>query len=191
MRRSNAGSGTSSQTRTSAWRSRSSGGSRAGREPVGRGSYSYLRLPPPRRASPDETKASVRGSCASSSPGSPRHPARPSKIELTARTPSTPAPAMAKLTRGLKIAVIAPPSRNPSPGLGFLLGGAITAIFNPRVSFAIAGAGVLGVLAVSSILLGRAGWRGEPGEEAAHEPRTEALASPGDARLGGGSRKYE
>jgi hypothetical protein len=78
-----------------------------------------------------------------------------------------------------------------SPGLGFLLGGAITAIFNPRVSFAIAGAGVLGVLAVSSILLGRAGWRGEPVEEAADEPRTEALVSPGDARLGGGSRKYE
>ena len=74
-----------------------------------------------------------------------------------------------------------------SPGLGFLLGGGITAIFNPRVSFAIAGVGVLGVLAVSSVLLARAGWWGEPVEEAAHQPDGDILVSPGDARLGDGS----
>jgi len=74
------------------------------------------------------------------------------------------------------------------PGLGFVIGGAVTAIFNPRASFVVAGAGVLAVLAVASVALSRTGWRGEPAEELA--PPTEpsppgvcATAAPGGAAL--------
>ena len=48
------------------------------------------------------------------------------------------------------------------PGLGFLIGGAVAAIFNPRTSYAVAGVGVLAVLAVAFVALSRARWRGEP-----------------------------
>ena len=41
------------------------------------------------------------------------------------------------------------------PGIGFLIGGAIAAIFEPRLSFAVAGAGVLCVLALAAGLLRR------------------------------------
>jgi MFS family permease len=47
------------------------------------------------------------------------------------------------------------------PGIGFLCGGAITAIFNPRASYAVAGAGVLAVLAVAAGLLRRTEWTPE------------------------------
>ena len=53
------------------------------------------------------------------------------------------------------------------PGLGFVIGGAVAAIFNPRTSYAVAGAGVLAVLAVASVALSRARWRGEPVEDLA------------------------
>jgi MFS family permease len=53
------------------------------------------------------------------------------------------------------------------PGLGFVIGGAVAAIFTPRVSFAVAGAGVLAVLAVASVALSRARWRGEPADDVA------------------------
>ena len=42
------------------------------------------------------------------------------------------------------------------PGLGFVIGGAVAALFNPRTSFVVAGAGVLAVLAVASVALSRA-----------------------------------
>ena len=45
-----------------------------------------------------------------------------------------------------------------SSGLGFLIGGAVAAIANPRVSFGVAGAGVLTVLTVAYVSLARAGW---------------------------------
>ncbi len=48
------------------------------------------------------------------------------------------------------------------PGLGFVIGGAVAAVFNPRTSYAVAGAGVLAVLAVAFVALSRARWRGEP-----------------------------
>ena len=48
------------------------------------------------------------------------------------------------------------------PGLGFVIGGAVTAVFNPRTSYAVAGAGVLAVLAVAFVALSRARWRAEP-----------------------------
>jgi MFS family permease len=45
-----------------------------------------------------------------------------------------------------------------SSGLGFLIGGAVAAIANPRVSFAVAGVGVLAVLGLAYAALARAGW---------------------------------
>ena len=45
-----------------------------------------------------------------------------------------------------------------SSGLGFLIGGAVAAIANPRVSFAVAGGGVLVVLGLAYAALARAGW---------------------------------
>ncbi len=44
------------------------------------------------------------------------------------------------------------------PGIGFLLGGAITAIFEPRLAYAVAGAGVMVVLAYAAVSLRRADW---------------------------------
>ena len=48
------------------------------------------------------------------------------------------------------------------PGVGFVLGGVIAELLNPRASFVAAGAGALGVLAVAIPLLRRADWRPEP-----------------------------
>ena len=45
-------------------------------------------------------------------------------------------------------------------GVGFLLGGAITAIASPRASFAVAGVGVLCVLAATAVILRGLRWRG-------------------------------
>src|SRR5215207_8172520 len=53
-----------------------------------------------------------------------------------------------------------------APALGFVIGGAAAALFNPRVSYVLAGTGVLVVLVIASVALARAGWRGEPTEEA-------------------------
>jgi MFS family permease len=41
------------------------------------------------------------------------------------------------------------------PGLGFLLGGAITAAASPRTAYLVAGVGVLAVLVVVAVLLSR------------------------------------
>ena len=51
------------------------------------------------------------------------------------------------------------------PGVGFLLGGAIAALLNPRASYAVAGAGVLVVLALAAVVLqaGRVAGRAAPG----------------------------
>ena len=48
-----------------------------------------------------------------------------------------------------------------TPGIGFILGGAVAAILSPRASFAVAGAGVLLVLCAAAIGLSRVGWRGD------------------------------
>jgi MFS family permease len=48
-----------------------------------------------------------------------------------------------------------------TPGIGFILGGAVAAILSPRASFAVAGAGVLLVLAAAAVALNRVGWRGD------------------------------
>lgn len=68
-----------------------------------------------------------------------------------------------------------------SPGLGFLIGGAVAAIFNPRVSFVVAGAGVLAVLGVAYVSLARAGWRSEAIDAAQRSPRSDG-PPPGASR---------
>jgi MFS family permease len=75
------------------------------------------------------------------------------------------------------------------PGLGFVIGGAVAAIFNPRTSYAVAGAGVLAVLAVAGVALSRVRWHGEPVEELA---TTAGAVLPGtSARTPGGAGGLE
>jgi MFS family permease len=47
------------------------------------------------------------------------------------------------------------------PGLGFVIGGVVAALLSPRASYAVAGLGVIAVLAISAVALRRAGWSGE------------------------------
>ena len=47
------------------------------------------------------------------------------------------------------------------PGAGFLLGGALAALFEPRISYAVAGAGVFCVLGFAVAMLRRADWAPE------------------------------
>jgi len=70
-----------------------------------------------------------------------------------------------QLTRGeyqARVAALVESVAKAAPGIGFLLGGATAALFNPRVSYLVAGVGVICVLSVAAIALTRAGWRGEP-----------------------------
>jgi predicted MFS family arabinose efflux permease len=62
------------------------------------------------------------------------------------------------------------------PGVGFLLGGVIAAIFTPRASFLAAGVGVIAVLAIATPALARARWGEERGASAAaqDEPAPQA-----------------
>jgi hypothetical protein len=48
------------------------------------------------------------------------------------------------------------------PGLGFVLGGVVTELFDPRAGFALAGGGVLVVLVAAVPLLRGADWSGTP-----------------------------
>ena len=48
------------------------------------------------------------------------------------------------------------------PGVGFLLGGAIAAIFSPRASYLVAGAGVCLVASLTAVRLGPPGWDVQP-----------------------------
>jgi MFS family permease len=59
------------------------------------------------------------------------------------------------------------------PGVGFLIGGAIATVFSPRVSYAVAGAGVMGVLAIAIVMLRGAPW---PTEAAPDEVMPDELA---------------
>lgn len=63
-----------------------------------------------------------------------------------------------------------------SSGLGFLIGGAVAAIANPRVSFAVAGGGVLAVLAVAYAALARAGWHPEAATDSEPQPASSDAA---------------
>ncbi len=64
------------------------------------------------------------------------------------------------------------------PGIGFLLGGAIAAIFAPRASFAVAGAGVLAVALVAVVALRRAEWTVELEQPAPSEVYRGRLLPP-------------
>lgn len=55
-------------------------------------------------------------------------------------------------------------SASASPGVGFLLGGLIASQWSPRAAFAVAGVGVLVIVAVSALVLGR-NWPLEQGKE--------------------------
>ena len=66
------------------------------------------------------------------------------------------------------------------PGAGFLLGGAITALFEPRASYAVAGAGVLAVVAAAAAALRHVDWRpeleqGAPGDGASSAASEETV----------------
>lgn len=66
------------------------------------------------------------------------------------------------------------------PGIGFLCGGAITAVFSPRASYAVAGAGVLVVLAIAIVALRRTQLRYEAAAaEAAVERAATSVATAG------------
>jgi MFS family permease len=47
------------------------------------------------------------------------------------------------------------------PGIGFVIGGGVAAIFEPRASYAVAGVGVLIVLAIGVLTLRRYDWKPE------------------------------
>ncbi len=47
------------------------------------------------------------------------------------------------------------------PGAGFLIGGAVATIFDPRTSYAVAGVGVLAVLVLAAVTLRRTPWAPE------------------------------
>jgi MFS family permease len=73
--------------------------------------------------------------------------------------------AVQQLTRAeyqARVASLVESVAKAAPGLGFVIGGATAALFTPRVSYAVAGIGVIAVLAVAAVALTRAGWRGEP-----------------------------
>jgi hypothetical protein len=48
------------------------------------------------------------------------------------------------------------------PGLGFVIGGAVTAVLSPRATYALAGGGVLAVVAASVAVFKRTAWEVEP-----------------------------
>ena len=70
------------------------------------------------------------------------------------------------------------------PGIGFLLGGSIAAIFEPRVSYAVAGAGVLAVLAVAAVRLRRVEWAPEleQGPQDGLQDGASSVAAAGSSR---------
>lgn len=76
------------------------------------------------------------------------------------------------------------------PGLGFVIGGAVAAIFNPRTSYAVAGVGVLVVLAVAFVALSRTRWRGEPVGDFAATAQA-VLPGAAAARTAGGGGALE
>lgn len=67
------------------------------------------------------------------------------------------------------------------PGVGFVAGGAIAAIFDPRVSYAVAGLGVLGVLALAAAAIRRIEWAPELEQGSLHADAS-SIAEAGAAR---------
>ena len=75
------------------------------------------------------------------------------------------------------------------PGAGFLLGGALAALFEPRISYAVAGAGVFCVLGFAVAMLRRADWAPEleqgPGDDGPGGASSVAGAPPSGTVLTG------
>ena len=74
------------------------------------------------------------------------------------------------------------------PGLGFVIGGAVAAVFSPRTSYAVAGAGVLAVLGIASLALSRerAGAGSRPMTSRPRpRPRSRGRPPPGAPGAGG------
>jgi MFS family permease len=70
------------------------------------------------------------------------------------------------------------------PGVGFLLGGAITAIFAPRASYAIAGAGVLLVVVGAAAALRRVDWAPELEQAVPRAGESPAASATGPGPVG-------
>jgi len=71
------------------------------------------------------------------------------------------------------------------PGAGFLLGGAIATLFEPRLSYAVAGAGVLIVLLIAAVSLRRAEWAPQLEQGAGGDATSIADAEPSSTVLTG------
>jgi MFS family permease len=65
------------------------------------------------------------------------------------------------------------------PGVGFLLGGAIAAVLNPRASFIVAGTGVIVVLAVAVVRLRHVEWHRELEQGAEARPASSIAGTEG------------
>ena len=76
------------------------------------------------------------------------------------------------------------------PGLGFVLGGAAAALASPRLAFAIAGAGVLAVLALATIALRRADMTAPP-DGASRDDASETATSLADAGISASTSSSE
>jgi MFS family permease len=76
------------------------------------------------------------------------------------------------------------------PGIGFLCGGAIAALFDPRAAYAVAGAGVLAVLALAVLSLRRTELRMQAAgaSESAADAAASSLASAGGGAHGATGR---
>jgi predicted MFS family arabinose efflux permease len=74
------------------------------------------------------------------------------------------------------------------PGIGFLCGGAITAVFSPRASYAVAGAGVLVVLATAILALRRVEVRAPTEDTADAAEAPGGVAASSVAAAGGRAR---
>ena len=69
------------------------------------------------------------------------------------------------------------------PGAGFLLGGVLAAIFSPRLAYAVAGAGVIAVVALAATLLRPVAWVPELEQGADDDATSVAGAEPASVAL--------
>jgi MFS family permease len=91
--------------------------------------------------------------------------------------------AVQELTRATyqtRVLALLEASASAMPGVGFLLGGVVATLLDPRASFAVAGAGVLAVLAFAVLRLRDVEWRPEL-EQGAPAPPATSVAGPPDA----------
>ena len=98
--------------------------------------------------------------------------------------------AVQELTAGTyqaRIASLLDAVTRAAPGLGFLLGGLAAAAMSPRATYALAGAGVLGVVAVAGPRLARVSW--VPSTEERRQGAS--VNAPGEQAKGGAGQAAE